>query len=69
MSHLDIIPVQSNLDLIKKNEDELRIHVVIRIDGLLKDIDVIQDVLDDLILVILDVFGHVALQETVVGLD
>ena len=61
--------MQADLDLVELYEDELSVEVEVRVDGLLKDLEVVEDVLDEFALMVGHVPGELALEQAVVGLD
>lgn len=56
-------------DFVKLHEDELCVEVEIRVDCFFEYFEVVKDVLDELGGVVLDVFGELALEQAVVGLN
>lgn len=60
--------MQADLDFIKLHEDELCIEVEIWVYGFFEDLKIVEDVFDELMLVIYDVFGELALQQAIIRL-
>lgn len=60
--------MQADLDLVELHEDELSVEVEIWVYSFFENLKVVEDVLDELMLVIYDVFGELALQQAIIRL-